>query len=54
MVNYIDANSAPLRNTGDIRLYDEEAFEGMRRPDNWQHGLWMASPNWSSRAFRHR
>ncbi|WP_319413553.1 type I methionyl aminopeptidase [uncultured Cohaesibacter sp.] len=31
MVNYIDANSAPLRNTGDIRLYDEEAFEGMRR-----------------------
>nr|WP_319388583.1 type I methionyl aminopeptidase [uncultured Cohaesibacter sp.] len=31
MVNYIDAKSAPLRNTGDIRLYGEEGFEGMRR-----------------------
>nr|WP_319513407.1 type I methionyl aminopeptidase [uncultured Cohaesibacter sp.] len=31
MVNYIDANSAPLRNTGDIRLYSQEDFEGMRR-----------------------
>ena len=31
MVNYIDADSAPLRNTGDIRLYSQEDFEGMRR-----------------------
>ncbi|SNY94203.1 methionine aminopeptidase, type I [Cohaesibacter sp. ES.047] len=31
MVNYIEASSAPLRNTGDIRLYGEEAFEGMRK-----------------------
>ncbi|MFA7415314.1 MAG: type I methionyl aminopeptidase [Rhizobium sp.] len=31
MVNYIDAASAPLKNTGAIRLYGPEAFEGMRR-----------------------
>nr|WP_321444070.1 type I methionyl aminopeptidase [uncultured Cohaesibacter sp.] len=31
MVNYIAADDGPLRNTGDIRLFDEEAFEGMRR-----------------------
>jgi methionyl aminopeptidase len=31
MVNYIQATEGPLRNTGDIRLYGEEGFEGMRR-----------------------
>ncbi len=31
MVNYIAATDGPLRNTGDIRLFGEEAFEGMRR-----------------------
>ncbi|MGV8937086.1 MAG: type I methionyl aminopeptidase [Allorhizobium sp.] len=31
MVNYIDAANAPLKNTGAIRLYGAEAFEGMRR-----------------------
>ncbi|MBB4250916.1 type I methionyl aminopeptidase [Rhizobium sp. BK008] len=31
MVNYIEASSAPPKNTGAIRLYDAEAFEGMRR-----------------------
>ncbi|WP_319533526.1 type I methionyl aminopeptidase [uncultured Cohaesibacter sp.] len=31
MVNYIEAASAPLRNTGDIRLYGKDAFEGMRK-----------------------
>ncbi|MHB0950471.1 MAG: type I methionyl aminopeptidase [Allorhizobium sp.] len=31
MVNYIDAATAPLKNTGAIRLYGPEAFEGMRR-----------------------
>ncbi|PYE89557.1 type I methionyl aminopeptidase [Phyllobacterium leguminum] len=32
MVTYIDAAaSAPLKNTGQIRLYDAEAFEGMRK-----------------------
>ncbi|WP_173932360.1 type I methionyl aminopeptidase [Chelativorans sp. Marseille-P2723] len=31
MVTYLDADTAPLRNTGQIRLYGEEAFEGMRR-----------------------
>lgn len=31
MVTYIDAATAPLKNTGAIRLYDAEAFEGMRR-----------------------
>lgn len=34
MVNYIQAKDAPLRNTGDIRLYDAEGFEGMRRAGN--------------------
>ena len=28
---YIDAMEAPLRNTGAIKIYDEQAFEGMRR-----------------------
>ena len=28
---YIDATSAPLKNTGVIRLYDAEAFDGMRK-----------------------
>ena len=31
MVNYIDAATAPLKNTGAIRLYDAAAFEGMRK-----------------------
>ena len=31
MVNYIDAASAPLRNTGAIRLYDSQDFDGMRK-----------------------
>ena len=31
MVNYIEATSGPMRNTGDIRLYGEDGFEGMRR-----------------------
>ena len=31
MVNYVDAATAPLKNTGAIRLYGPEAFEGLRR-----------------------
>ena len=31
MVTYIEASAAPLRNTGVIRIYDEEAFAGMRK-----------------------
>ncbi|KAA3510283.1 type I methionyl aminopeptidase [Agrobacterium vitis] len=31
MVNYIDAASAPLKNTGAIRLYGADAFEAMRK-----------------------
>jgi methionyl aminopeptidase len=31
MVNYIEASTAPPKNTGAFRLYDAEAFEGMRR-----------------------
>lgn len=31
MVNYIEAYSAPMRNTGAIRLYGREDFEGMRK-----------------------
>jgi methionyl aminopeptidase len=31
MVTYLDAGTAPLRNTGQIRLYGPEAFEGMRK-----------------------
>ncbi len=31
MVTYIEATAVPLRNTGAIRLYGSEAFEGMRR-----------------------
>ncbi|KXF77195.1 methionine aminopeptidase [Paramesorhizobium deserti] len=34
MVTYLDAASAPLKFTGQIRLYDEEAFEGMRKACN--------------------
>jgi len=30
MVSYLDADAAPLKNTGQIRLYGEEAFAGMR------------------------
>src|SRR5690606_23806516 len=31
MVTYLDADTAPLRNTGQIRLYKPEDFEGMRK-----------------------
>src|SRR3569832_1101412 len=31
MVTYLDASTAPLRNTGQIRLYGEEGFAGMRK-----------------------
>ncbi|MCA1300033.1 type I methionyl aminopeptidase [Stappia indica] len=31
MVTYIDAATAPLKNTGQIRLYGPEDFEGMQR-----------------------
>ena len=31
MINYIEASTAPARNTGAIRLYGPEAFEGMRK-----------------------
>ncbi|THF54042.1 type I methionyl aminopeptidase [Allorhizobium terrae] len=34
MVNYIEAATAPLKNTGAIRLYGPEAFEGMRKACN--------------------
>lgn len=30
-MNYIDATKAPIRNTGQIKLHDAEAFEGMRK-----------------------
>src|SRR5262245_5425364 len=31
MVTYIEAYSAPMKNTGVIRLYGADAFEGMRK-----------------------
>ena len=31
MVTYLDADTAPLKNTGQIRLYDGAGFEGMRK-----------------------
>ncbi|MEM5501445.1 type I methionyl aminopeptidase [Ahrensia kielensis] len=31
MVNYLDAATAPLKNTGQIRLHGEEGFEAMRK-----------------------
>jgi methionyl aminopeptidase len=31
MVTYLEAKSAAMKNTGQIKLYDAEAFEGMRR-----------------------
>lgn len=34
MVNYIEAATAPLKNTGAIRLYGPEAFEAMRKACN--------------------
>jgi methionyl aminopeptidase len=34
MVNYIEAATAPLKNTGAIRLYGRDAFEGMRKACN--------------------
>lgn len=30
-MKYVDATSAPVRNTGEIKLYGPDAFEGMRR-----------------------
>ncbi|MBL4876042.1 MAG: type I methionyl aminopeptidase [Cohaesibacteraceae bacterium] len=34
MIEYIDAASAPMKNTGVIRLYGEDGFEGMRKAGN--------------------
>ena len=31
MVTYIEALAAPMKNTGAIRIYDADAFEGMRQ-----------------------
>jgi len=31
MMNYVEASSAPLRKTGQIKLHGPEAFEGMRK-----------------------
>src|SRR5712675_2161874 len=31
MMNYVEASSAPLRKTGQIKLHGKEAFEGMRK-----------------------
>jgi methionyl aminopeptidase len=31
MVTYLEANSAAMKNTGQIKLYDSEAFQGMHR-----------------------
>ncbi|SJZ49627.1 type I methionyl aminopeptidase [Consotaella salsifontis] len=31
MTTYLDADTLPIRNTGAIRLYNAEAFEGMRK-----------------------
>ena len=31
MVTYLDANSAVMKNTGQVKLYDGDAFEGMSR-----------------------
>ncbi len=31
MVNYLEADAAPLKNTGHIKLYGPEGFEGMRK-----------------------
>jgi methionyl aminopeptidase len=31
MVNYIEASTAPAKNTGAIRIYGADAFEGMRK-----------------------
>ncbi len=31
MINYVEANTAPLKNTGAIRIYGADAFEGMRK-----------------------
>lgn len=31
MVTYLNADTAPLRNTGQIRLYKQQDFEGMRK-----------------------
>ncbi len=34
MITYVEADVAPARNTGQIRLYGEDAFEGMRKACN--------------------
>jgi methionyl aminopeptidase len=34
MVTYLEAGSAVMKNTGQIKLYDAEAFAGMRRAGN--------------------
>ena len=31
MITYLDAETAPLRNTGQIRLYGADGFAGMRK-----------------------
>tara|TARA_R110002020_G_scaffold36894_108_gene111349 strand:+ start:2426 stop:3256 length:831 start_codon:yes stop_codon:yes gene_type:complete len=31
MIEYVDAAQAPLKNTGQIRLYDQAGFDGMRK-----------------------
>ena len=31
MVTYIEALSAPMKNTGAIRLYVQDGFDGMRK-----------------------
>lgn len=31
MINYVEAATAPLKNTGAIRIYGPDAFEGMRK-----------------------
>ena len=31
MVTYLEASASPLKNTGQIRLYGEDGFEGMRK-----------------------
>src|ERR1700694_5741819 len=33
MMNYVEASSAPLRKTGQIKLHGPEAFAGMRKAD---------------------
>ena len=45
MVNYLEAELAPLKNTGQIRLHGEEGFEGMRKAGALTaHALDLVSP----------